>query len=159
MNLTQQPGRSCVGAGHTMNLYSETLTGKGLIMAKSADKKAINAALADAAKMIEAAFSAIVKADDKKARNVANAAKGACKTAVAIVAAYYPHQTADGRLLRKAVAEDGHKYWAEKAVTAVAARGLLREALKAYIDNNGRPNVAVHELGAAVEAPAKKATK
>ncbi len=157
----QPRGRSSVGARLNMAnvLYDSTMTPKAVISAKSADKKAVHTALADAAKMLEAAFSAIVKADDKRARNVANAAKGRYQTAVGIVAACYPYQTAEGVLLRKAEAEDGRKYWAEKAVTAVAARGLLRISLDNFIKGNGQPAVAVYEIGAEVEAVAKKAAK
>ena len=135
-----------------MELYStSTLTAKAVITAKAADKKAITKALADAAKMLEAAFAAVVKADDKRARNVANAAKGRYQSAAAIVANCWPNQTAEGLLLRKAKADDGRIIWAEKAVTAVGARGLLREALKNFIAGNGQPAVAVHTLGAEVE--------
>ena len=135
------------------------MTAKAVISAKATDKKAVHTALANAAKMMEAAFSAIVKADDKRARNVANAAKGRYQSAVAIVAACFPYQTADGRLLRKAKTDDGRTIWAEKAVTAVAARGLLRASIDNFISGNGQPVVAVYEIGAEVVATDKKAAK
>lgn len=140
-----------------MELYNtNTMTAKAVISEKAADKKAVSKALADAAKMLEAAFSAIVKADDKRARNVANAAKGRYQSAAAIVANCWPNQTAEGLLLKKAkvTADDGQTtatVWAEKTVTASGARGLLKEALNNFIKGNGQPAVAIHALGAVVE--------
>ena len=149
-----------MGAAKNMELYNTTkLTAKAIISEKATDKKAISAVLKNASKMMEAAFSAIVKDDDKRARNVANAAKGRYQSAVAIVANCWPYQTADGRLLKKAKADDGRTIWAEKAVTAVAARGLLKEALNNFIASNGQPAVIVAEIGAEVPVKAKKADK
>lgn len=140
-----------------MELYNlNTSSKKEVKAAKSTDKKAINAVLTNGAKMLEAAFSAIVKDNDKRARNIANNAKGRYQSAVAIVANCWPYQTEAGELAKKATTKDGRKVWAVKELTAVSARGLLRDSLKNFIDGNGRPVVTHVVIGAEIPAKVKK---
>ena len=134
-----------------VNLFTSNLEGKQLRSEKSLTKKAVNAALADFEKAIEGAFNAVIKSEDRRARNVANAAKGKYKTALQVVANCYPYQTAGGTLLCKKADEEGEKYWQAKKLTAAAARGIVRDALKNFTNFVGAPEVQVHEIGAKVE--------
>lgn len=134
-----------------INLFSSNLEGKALRHEISETKKAVSQALRDYEGSINAAFTQVVKSTDKRSRDCANAAKGKYSTAVAVVAACYPYQTSDGTLCRRATLEDGRKVWAEKKLTAAAARGIVRDALKNFAAGVGTPSVAVVVLGAPVE--------
>lgn len=134
-----------------VNLFSSNLEGKALRHEISETKKAVSQALRDYEGSINAAFTQVVKSTDKRSRDCANAAKGKYSTAVAVVAACYPYQTADGTLCRRATLEDGRKVWAEKKLTAAAARGIVRDSLKNFTAGVGTPSVAVVVIGAPVE--------
>lgn len=142
---------AATGAKKSINLFTSNLSGKALITEKAESKKAVNAALRDYEKSIEAAFTQVIKSEDKRARNVANAAKGKYRTALAVVAACYPYQTEDGTLCAKKKEEDGTKIWKAKGLTAAAARGIVREALKNFTNFVGAPEITVVTIGAAVE--------
>lgn len=134
-----------------INLFTSNLEGKQLRSEKSLTKKAVNAALQDFEKAIEGAFNAVIKSEDRRARNVANAAKGKYHTALQVVSNCYPYQTEGGTLLCKKAADDDTKVWAEKKLTAAAARGIVRDALKNFTNFVGAPEVQVHEVGEKVE--------
>lgn len=134
-----------------VNLFTSNLEGKQLRNEKSLTKKAVNTALADFEKAIEGAFNAVVKSEDRRARNVANAAKGKYHTALQVVANCYPYQTAGGTLLCKKADEEGEKYWQAKKLTAAAARGIVRDALKNFTNFVGAPEIQVHEIGEKAE--------
>lgn len=134
-----------------INLFSSNLEGRALRHEISETKKSVSQALRDYESAINAAFTQVVKSTDRRARNVANAAKGRYNSAVAVVAACYPYQTADGTLCRRATLEDGRKVWAEKKLTAAAARGIVRDSLKNFTAGVGTPSVAVVVLGAPIE--------
>ena len=134
-----------------VNLFTSNLEGKQLRSEKSLTKKAVSAALQDFEKAIEGAFNAVIKSEDRRARNVANAAKGKYKTALQVITNCYPYQTADGTLLCKKNNEDGEKYWQPKKLTAAAARGIVRDSLKNFTNFVGAPEVQVHEVGEKVE--------
>lgn len=129
------------------------LEGKALITAKSEHKKACNASLAEFASALDGAFSQVIKSSDRKARNVANAVNSTYgKCVLTFVAACFPYQTAEGLLCRKVKTDDGAKVWGEKPLTAAAARGIIRDCLKHYIDTLGKPAVTIVTIGAMVEA-------
>lgn len=134
-----------------VNLFTSNLEGKQLRNEKSLTKKAVNQALSDFEKAIEGAFNAVIKSEDRRARNVANAAKGKYKTALQVIANCYPYQTADGTLLCKKADEEGEKFWQAKKLTAAAARGIVRDALKNFTNFVGVPEIQVHEIGEKVE--------
>lgn len=134
----------------SINLFTSNLTGKALKSEQSESKKAVKNSLADFAKSIDAEFTKVIKSEDKRARNVANAAKGQFKTAVAVVAGCYPYQTKDGVLCCKKRNEDSVKIWAEKKLTAAAARGIVRDALNNFIKGVGKPEITIVEIGDAV---------
>lgn len=134
-----------------VNLFTSNLEGKQLRSEKSLTKKAVNAALQDYGKAIDGAFNAVIKSENRRARNVANAAKGKYKTALLVVANCYPYQTTDGTLLCKKVNEEGEKYWQAKKLTAAAARSIVRDALKNFTNFVGAPEIQVHEEGEKVE--------
>lgn len=134
----------------TINLFTSNLTGKALKIEKSESKKAVKNSLADFGKSIDAEFTKVIKSDDKRARNVANAAKGQFKTAVAVVAGCFPYQTKDGVLCCKRKDENGIKIWAEKKLTAAAARGIVRDSLNNFIKGVGKPEITIVEIGDAV---------
>lgn len=134
-----------------INLFSANLEGKQLRSEKSLTKKAVSEALRDFEKAIDGAFNAVIKSTDRRARNVANAAKGKYQTALAVVAACYPYQTEDGVLCCKRTNEADVRVWCERKLTAPAARGIVRDALKCFTDGVGTPNVTIVTLGAAVE--------
>ena len=136
-----------------VNLFTSNLEGKQLRSEKSLTKKAVSAALQDFEKAIDGAFNAVIKSEDRRARNVANAAKGKYQTALQVIANCFPYQTADGTLLcKKAAGEDTDtKVWAEKKLTAAAARGIVRDSLKNFTNFVGAPEIQVHEIGEKVE--------
>ena len=135
----------------SVNLFTSNLQGKALVTEKSESKKAVRSALADFAKSIDAEFTKVIKSEDKKARNVANAAKGKYKTALQVVENCYPYQTADGVLCCKKHDENGNRIWAEKKLTAAAARGIVRESLNNFIRFVGQPEVTVVTIGSVIE--------
>ena len=134
-----------------VNLFTSNLEGKQLRSEKSESKKAVNKALQDFEKAIEGAFNAVIKSEDRRARNVANAAKGKFKTSLQVIAACYPYQTEEGVLCGKKTNEEGVKVWAEKKLTAAAARGIVRDALKCFTDGVGTPNIKTVVIGSEVE--------
>lgn len=134
-----------------VNLFTSNLTGKQLITEKSETKKAVKAALADYEKAIDGAFNAVIKSDDRRARNVANAAKGKYHTAVDVVANCYPYQTAAGVLACKGKDENDIKVWKEKKLTAAAARGIVKASLDNFTKFVGVPVVTAVEIGKPVE--------
>lgn len=135
-----------------INLFTSNLEGRALITEKAATRKATAAALANFAASIEAEFNKVIKDPDRRARNVANAAKGRYQTALNVVAACFPYQTAAGELLTRAAVKDeagtvtGH-VWAAKKLTASAARGIVRAALDNFTKTVGAPAVEVHAIG------------
>lgn len=140
-----------------VNLFTSNLQGKALVSEKAASRKAVHSSLQDFAKAIDGAFNAVIKSDDKRARNVANAAKGKYQTALAVVANCYPYQTNDGVLLCKKSVTDANgepigKIWSEKKLTAAAARGIVRAALDNFIKGVGVAVVENHAIGEAVAA-------
>lgn len=134
-----------------VNLFKSNLTGKELRIEKSETKKAINAALRDFEKAIEGAFNAVIKSEDRRARNVANAAKGKYRTAINVVQNCFPYQTEDGVLCCKKSCDDDTKVWAEKKLTAAAARGIVRDSLKNFTNFVGAPEITIVKVGATVE--------
>ena len=134
-----------------INLFTSNLEGKQLRNEKSATKKAINTALADYEKTIDAEFTKVIKSEDKRARNCANAAKGKFKTALNVVANCYPYQTKEGTLTAKGKNEEGTKVWKAKKLTAAAARGIVRDALKNFTNFVGEPVITYVTIGTEVE--------
>lgn len=155
----------------SINLFTSNLTGRALVTEKAATRKATAAALANFVSSIEAEFNKVIKDQDRRARNVANAAKGRYQTALNVVSACYPYQTAapvvtetpktetaprvvtvaGGVLLTRQTVEteDGvrRRVWAEKKLTAAAARGIVRAALDNFTKTVGAPVVAVGVVG------------
>lgn len=135
-----------------VNLFTSNLTGKALVTEKSETRKAIRVSLADFAKSIDAEFSKVLKSEDRRARNVGNAAKGKYQTAIKVVEACFPYQTEDGVLCCKKLNADGSaKVWAEKKLTAAAARSIVRDSLNNFTKYVGHPEVAIVKLGSVVE--------
>ena len=136
-----------------VNLFKSNLTGKELRIEKSETKKAINAALRDFEKAIEGAFNAVIKSEDRRARNVANAAKGKYRTAIDVIQNCFPYQTEDGVLCCKKSADKdtADKVWAEKKLTAAAARGIVRDSLKNFTNFVGAPEITIVKVGEKVE--------
>jgi hypothetical protein len=134
-----------------VNLFTSNLTGRALISEKSETKKAVKNALADFAKSIDSEFTKVIKSDDQRARNVANAAKGKFKTSLEVVANCYPYQTEDGVLCRKVKNADGVKVWDAKKLTASSARGIVRDALYNFTKFVGAPEITRVTIGAVVE--------
>lgn len=138
----------------TVNLFTSNLEGRALIQEKAATRKATAAALANFAASIDAEFTKVIKDQDRRARNVANAAKGKYQTAAAVVGACFPYQTAAGELLTKIAIKDeageitGHA-WGLKKLTAGAARGIVRASLDNFTKNVGAPVVEIHAIGEA----------
>ena len=130
-----------------INLFTSNLEGKELRSEKSLTKKAVNAALADFEKAIEGAFNAVIKSDDRRARNVANAAKGKFQTSLQVVANCFPYQTKAGVLCATKKADDDTKIWVEKKLTAAAARGIVRDSLKNFTNFVGNPQITIVEIG------------
>lgn len=138
-----------------VNLFTSNLQGKALVSEKAASRKAVHSSLQDFAKAIDGAFNAVIKSDDKRARNVANAAKGKFQTALAVVANCYPYQTAAGELLSKKTLKDEAgeptgKIWAARLLTAASARAIVRLALDNFIKGVGVAVIERHEIGEAV---------
>lgn len=135
-----------------INLFTSNLTGRALVIEKSATRKATAAALANFAASIDAEFTKVIKDTDRRARNVANAAKGRYQTAAAVVANCFPYQTAAGELLTRAAVRGesgtvtGH-VWTLKKLTASAARGIVRAALDNFTKTVGAPVVEYHAAG------------
>jgi len=134
-----------------VNLFTSNLEGKQLRTEKSECKKAVNKALQDFEKAIEGAFNAVIRSEDRRARNVANAAKGKFHTALQVVANCFPYQTKSGFLACKKAEEDGVKVWRLKKLTAAAARGIVRDSLKNFTDFVGAPEITYVEIGKPVE--------
>lgn len=158
-----------------INLFTANLEGRALIQEKAATRKATAAALANFAASIDAEFNKVIKDQDRRARNVANAAKGRYQTALNVVAACYPYQTAapvvtetpktetaprvvtvkGGALLTRQTVKDesgkSRHIWAEKNQTAAAARGIVRAALDNFTKSIGAPVVVVGVIGDPVE--------
>lgn len=143
-----------------LNLFTSNLSGKQLISEKSLTRKATNEALANFASAIEAAFNQVIKSEDRRARNVANAAKGKYRTALHVVEACYPFQTSEGVLCtRKLMEESDVRIWVEKKLTAAAARGIVRDSLNNFTKGVGTPEVQVVKIGEAVVKAEPKAKK
>ena len=134
-----------------VNLFKSNLTGKELRTEKSETKKAINAALRDFEKAIDGAFNAVIKSEDRRARNVANAAKGKYRTAIDVVRNCFPYQTEAGVLCAKKKDEDDVYRWQVKKLTASAARGIVRDSLKNFTNFVGAPEITIVKVGATIE--------
>jgi hypothetical protein len=134
-----------------VNLFTSNLSGKQLISEKSLTKKAVKAVLANYEKCIDSAFTQVIKSDDRRARNVANAAKGKFKTALDVVAHCYPYQTTAGELATKGKNEEGVKVWKAKKLTAAAARGIVKTSLDNFTKFVGAPEIKYVVLGDTVE--------
>ena len=134
-----------------INLFTANLAGKELRSEKSLTKKSINAALADYEKTIDAEFTKVIKSEDKRARNCANAAKGKYHTALEVVANCFPYQTENGTICAKKTNDEGEKIWCEKKLTAAAARGIVRDSLKNFTNFVGAPEITIVEIGTKVE--------
>lgn len=146
---------SVANAQKVVNMFTANLTGKALITEKSETKKAVRVSLANFAKSIDAEFTKVIKSDDKRARNVANAAKGKYKTALKVVENCYPYQTENGVLCCKKTVENENgvrsRFWDEKKLTAAAARGIVRDALYNFTKFVGDPQITVVTVGSSVE--------
>ena len=134
-----------------INLFTSNLQGKALVCEKSESKKAVKESLADFEKSIDSEFSKVIKSEDRRARNVANAAKGKYHTSLQVIAACYPYQTKEGTLCCKAKNEEGVKVWKEKKLTAAAARGIVRDSLNNFIKFVGVPEITTVVIGSEVE--------
>lgn len=130
-----------------LNLFTSNLEGRALIAEKAATRKATAAALANFAASIDAEFNKVIKDQDRRARNVANAAKGRYQTAAAVVANCFPYQTAAGELLTTKKDAAGVRVWSLKNLTAAAARGIVRASLDNFTRTVGAPVVERHEPG------------
>ena len=135
----------------TLNLFTANLSGKVLVTEKALTRKATNEALRNFEKSIDAEFTKVIKADDKRARNVANAAKGKYQTALQVVANCFPYQTEDGVLCARRTREDGVRVWAEKKLTASSARSIVRDSLNNFTKYVGAPEVVRVTIGAVIE--------
>jgi hypothetical protein len=135
----------------SINMFTANLSGKALISAKSETKKAVNESLKDFAKSIDAEFTKVIKSDEKRARDCANAAKGKFQTALNVLTNCYPYQTKDGIICAKGKNEDGQKIWKEKKLTASAARSIVRDSLKNFTDFVGDPQIKFVIVGSVVE--------
>lgn len=102
---------------------------KELNQVRAAEKRAVNAELANFANSIDYAFKQLT-ATTSAARNAANAAKGTYKTAVAVVAACYPYQTAAGELCTRS--KGAYKVRALRGRACAGA--VVAAALKSFID-------------------------
>lgn len=134
-----------------INLFTSNLQGKALVSEKSATKKAIVSVLANYEESINAEYGKVIKSKEQRVRNVANAAKGKFKTALEVVANCYPYQTKDGKLAAKGKDENGTKVWKEKKLSAAAARGIVRDALKHFTDTIGKPEITFVTIGSVIE--------
>ena len=107
----------------------ENLTKKEVIIARSTEKKQVRAQLADFAASLESAFKQLT-ATGANTRNAANAAKGTYKTALQVVAACYPYQTAAGDLCTKT--RNGYKLRTLRGTAAAYA--VVRSSVCNFID-------------------------
>lgn len=134
-----------------VNLFTSNLEGKALRTEKSETKKAVKAALADYEATINSAFTQVIKSNDIRCRNVANAAKGKFCTALDVVANCYPYQTKEGVLSCKGKNAEDVKVWKEKKLTAAAARGIVKASLDNFTKFVGEPVITYVEIGKPVE--------
>jgi hypothetical protein len=113
------------------NIYNgiENLTKKEVIIARSTEKKQVRTQLSDFGASLESAYKQLT-AVGANTRNAANAAKGTYKTALQVVAACYPYQTAAGELCTKT--RDGYKVRTLKGTAAAYA--VVRTAVCNFID-------------------------
>lgn len=113
------------------NIYNgiENMTKKEVILARSTEKKQVRAQLADFAASLESAYKQLT-AVGANTRNAANAAKGTYKTALQVVTACYPYQTATGELCTKT--KEGYK--ARTLRGTAAAYAVVRTAVCNFID-------------------------
>lgn len=107
----------------------ENLTKKQVIAERSAAKKSVNSELANFAHSLEFAFKQMT-ATGSECRNHANAAKGTYSTALQVVAACYPYQTATGELCTRT--KDGYKR--RKLASRGAAGAVCAAAVRNFID-------------------------
>lgn len=156
-------------------IFSENLQGKALRSAQATHKRAVREALRDYAAALDGAFKRVAQSADKRARDVANAAKGRFASeasaeitalvasgaldahgarlyvAAYIVARCYPWQAADGSLMCKRTEEreDGErvKVWRPRKLTKGAADGIMTAALCHYVATCGKPSPETHEDG------------
>lgn len=113
------------------NIYNgiENLTKKQVITARSTEKKNVRTQLADFSASLASAYKQLT-ATGSQARNAANAAKGTYKTALQVVAACYPYQTANGELCTRT--KDGYKVRTLKGTAAAYA--VVKTAVCNFID-------------------------
>ena len=113
------------------NIYNgiENLTKKQVITARSTEKKNVRTQLADFSASLESAYKQLT-ATGSQARNAANAAKGTYKTALQVVTACYPYQTATGELCTRT--KDGFKVRTLKGTAAAYA--VVKTAVCNFID-------------------------
>ena len=107
----------------------ENLTKKEVIRARSTEKKQVRTQLADFGASLESAYKQLT-ATGASTRNAANNAKGTYRTALQVVAACYPYQTAAGELCTKT--RDGYKVRTLKGTAAAYA--VVRTAVCNFID-------------------------
>ena len=155
------------------------MSGKALRQAQAGHKRAVREALRDYSAALDGSLKRVATSADKRARDVANAAKGKFAAeaaeeiarlvsegaldargarmyvAAVIVARCYPWQAEDGTLLRKAreEREDGSEWrvWRVKKLTKSAADGILTKALDNFVSSCGNPSVEIHADGEAVD--------
>ena len=111
---------------HTIYNGIENLSKKEVIAARSAEKRNVREELANFANSLEYAYKQLT-ATGAKSRNAANAAKGTYKTALQVVSACYPYQTATGELCTKS--KEGYK------VRKLAGRGAAGAVVSAAVQN------------------------
>lgn len=113
------------------NIYNgiENLTKKQVITARSTEKKNVRTQLADFSASLESAYKQLT-ATGSQARNAANAAKGTYKTALQVVTACYPYQTAAGELCTRT--KDGYKVRTLRGTAAAYA--VVKIAVCNFID-------------------------
>lgn len=148
------------------NLFTQSalMSKKAVITAKSETKREARETLAIFATALASEFGRLTKSESKRVRDCVNAMRSkypgntelpkdarAVRQAVDIVAACYPHQTADGVLLSKCTDkdEDGNvirRYWGERKLTAAAARSIVLACVNNYTNTIGVPVVERHEV-------------
>lgn len=114
---------------HTIYNGIENLTKKEIISARSSEKKAVRAELANFANSLEYAGKQLT-ATGSPARNAANACKGTYKTWLQVVTACYPYQTATGELCTKT--RDGFKVRTLNGRSCAGA--VVSKAVQNFID-------------------------
>ena len=160
-------------------IFSDTMTGKALTTAKAEHKRAVREALRDYAAALDGAFKRIAQSADKRARDVANAARGKYAAAAAdeitelltagklagprdarlyvsayIVARAYPWTNAAGELMCKRTEErEGEpvRVWKVRKLTKGAADAIMSAALCNFVAGCGVPVQTIHEEGEPVE--------